>query len=695
MKNILYIVGLALFFLFFLIPYFYVSDPYFVRGLFLSLFLCFLMKNRNIKMTMIDCGLLLILLFNGVSLFTTSNIISETKEFIQCSYVLFYYFLLRYWIKDMLGCEKILLIYAICIGFLSILATAYFFLFKNDIYELEFSSLYDFRFLFRPLGLPNNEWASLQILFAGIVSFAFCINKNAKIRIFYICIVILVLLQILWSFSRGMYLSFVILIIGILAVVGGDLNKKYRWICGVFLFVIIGFTLLYPLEVQKTLKMNETVSQQRSIDCRINMWDTTEDILKEHCWGTGSHTYPMVMDKYLQGDERTESYTSYAMNLISQLLVEKGIPGFLLYLLLFFIVLCYVIQKKDKRVWIIFVFLLTFICREQTFSTFLNSIRIQWLFYTLLAFIQIPVLKEDMVNIKGKYIYLLPLIIWLLCFTGIQWIERNNVYNKECSVAVKYGDWKKAAEWIEKTNRITPYLINRGIIYTYLYDYTLNKLYLQKADSAFDDAQRQNPFDVQINYYRIMIQNRKLNEDNNLLSDLSILVSNYPDKLLYKWTMYNFCLQKEEFEKASQIFVDCILSTPRLMDTEHWEYVVENNPEFIHNITTCLKEQISKEPVDDPIKLAKYGSIALKLGDKVLAEKYLNNALEKIPNLSIAWYNLGVLAEINGDKEKSMIFKRRASVMQGTFISSDLNYLLNGSYNFRFLSWYGCENIKY
>lgn len=696
MNGFLYIGGIILFSLLFLMPYFYVSDPFFIWGLFLSLFLCLLMKNRKIQYNGIDICLLLNLLFCGISFYVTANILTEITNFIQCSYVLLYYFTLRFWLAGMKEIRGLLFGYVICIGLLSILATAYFILFQKDVNEMEFSSLYDFRFLFHPLGVVNNEWASLQILFEGIILLAYNHYQDLKKRRWIVCIGILVFLQILWSFSRSIYLLIPICAIGILFIVRKNITrKKYLQTCGVFCLIFISFLFVYSQEVKQTLKLNETISQQRSIDGRLDMWNLTGTVIKGYPWGTGSRTYPMILDKYLKKEKRPEGYSAYATNLISQLLVEKGMIGFILYFSFFIVLLLYVIQRREKGAWLAFIFLFVFLCREQTFSVFSDSIRIQWSFYTLLAFMQVPSTQKLQNNRKAWWgLCFLPLLIWTACLFGRLWGDRNNRLNAECCSAVQNKDWNRATTEIEKTERVIPHLVNRGLIYLNLFDQLLDKQFLQKADHAIQEAQNQNPHDVQLDYYRLIIKNKIESREERDLFELKRLAERYPDKLIFKWTLYEWYCKKQDWDNAENSLKECILQAPRLLDTDYWRKKTEEDTVLVRNMENILKIQISKEFTEDPILLAKYGSISLKLGNLSLAEKYLKGALERLPNLSMAWYNLGDLAEMKGEKEESRLYKRRANILGGEVKKIELDRLLRSDYNLRFRIWYGCKKIK-
>ncbi len=52
---------------------------------------------------------------------------------------------------------------------------------------------------------------------------------------------------------------------------------------------------------------------------------------------------------------------------------------------------------------------------------------------------------------------------------------------------------------------------------------------------------------------------------------------------------------------------------------------------------------------EDPVEYARKGKILLVLGDTTASERYLNRALDMLPNISLPWCYLGVIASERGD----------------------------------------------
>lgn len=686
----------------FLLPYFYAKDPYFVAGLLLALLLVFCLKKSGwrINWNAVDLGVISFLLYDGFALFSSSNPIGALEAFRTTFLSVTGYFVLRCWGDREEHWRALLGAYSVCIGLFSLLALSYFFLFSQTVHALGFSDLYDFRFMLCPLGVVSNEWASLQLLFGGVVALAWHYCKGRKMQITLSVVGSLVFLQALWSFSRGMYLSLLLLLIGLILFLRKSLKRK-PVIVGIVLLLGIAGTVFISSnsEVMRTLKMTETISQRRSIATRINTWSVTDAILKEHPLGVGNGNYQVAVDRYWVGEKGNETYASYAMNVVSQLLVEKGWIGLLLYGGTFCL-LCISLYRKHRRTaWLAALFLIVYLFREQAFSAFFSSSRVQWLFFTLLAIVQIPdrgkeIKKEGM----SPYLLFLPLIIWGFCLSMSLVARKKLVDNERLLSVAASGDWKDAERCVEDFEGEAPLLLNRSLFFWDRFLEEGNEEMREKAKDAIEKAKRLNPYDVQMEFYGEMVAS----------ADLDHYVKMYPHKLMFVWAAYLQAEQRKDQIKSRQLLVDCILLHPRLLDSDYWRTIVKERPAFYKEVSDDLLSKIQGVHDDEnPFVLAKMGSIALKFGNFDWAEKLLARALEQLPNLSMAWFNRGIVKEKTGDSETALLYKKRGILLGLRMIIPNekwKRYLQTGpqgserdeaegmavaGYDFRFHAWYG------
>ena len=209
------------------------------------------------------------------------------------------------------------------------------------------------------------------------------------------------------------------------------------------------------------------------------------------------------------------------------------------------------------------------------------------------------------------------------------------------------------------------------------------------------------PYDIQIEFYS------KWSSSENL----EPLAKTYPQKLEFAWAVYEQAKEQAEREKSCQWLTRCVMLNPRILDTDYWKNLSQIDSGMVRDVSIKLEIQIRGRQQENPIGLAKMGSIALKLGELDLAETCLSEALHLLPNLSMAWFNLGVVKERKKDLETAQLYKKRGIVL-GTCmiipgdewkhyvhtgpveIDKDIYRLVNVGYQFRFRAWYGCQLLK-
>lgn len=393
MEKIINKIACCLLVFMFLMRFFYVQDPYFICTFLLVICLTVCLTRQMIKLTIIDLCLLLLWAYIGMG--PTVNFAGSAYSFITLTSNILYYFLLRYIITyDKKGEQSLLSSFTVCIAVLSALAFYSFYLFCVSVHEMGFSSLYDFRFLYKPLGVPNNEWSSLQWLFGGIITAVYIYSENKIIKGIALLSGAIILCLALVSFSRGIYLAGIVFIILLIVLEHRKLFERKKIIIGGgYCLLVIVVACLYSTEIKKTLHGNETVSQQRSTKSRINTFQLTTDVLKEYPFGVGLNNYTLAKDYYLHGEKRVDSYTSYAANSFLKIGIEGGYAGLIFYILFLLSIVYYLVKAKKRNLWLLFLFLFAFFLREQTFSTFFDSSSVRLSALILIAFLQ----KEEIV----------------------------------------------------------------------------------------------------------------------------------------------------------------------------------------------------------------------------------------------------------------------------------------------------------
>ncbi|MEY8685422.1 O-antigen ligase family protein [Bacteroides sp. AN502(2024)] len=688
----------------FLLQFFYAGDTYFICGLVMAIILSLKLKKEYITLTPIDYCILLIGLYDLYSIFTSVNPLKSFSYLKTSLYCICYYWILRFSLTDDSKTKVLLSSYCWMFGLLSILAVTYFRLFTQSIHSIGFSDLYPFRHFYQPLGISSNEWANLQILAGGIVILCIHYYRKSHKKLFIIsAISLLILFQMVISFSRGIYLALLPYLFCLIFVAWKSMGKRYFFflLSGIFV-ILLSLFITYHQEIITTLRMNHTVSQQRSLYSRVNELDATKQFVKDHPWGSGNGNYTLSMDSYLYENDEA-GITSYASNLIIQILVEKGWTGFLLYSLLFIVILITICRRKDITTWGIGLILLTYLFKEQTFSVFFMSVPACLFVYTLLAILLSPkIIKEKHASPRNRYTYWLPVGIWLLLFIGIQWDVRNKRHNSSFLTAVENGNTQQAIQEIEQTERIPAYLLNRSLFYLNSFEKTKDSILLVRAENAIRSSISQNPSDIHLTYFLSIILEKRQNEKESIAIKKD-LAKRYPENTLFQWGMFKQTYRTGNKTTACNHLVKAIILSPAILDSEFWIKFKENDSLFCKEIATHLYNHIASYQEENPIRLAKSGKIALSLNNIPLAKKKLEKALAQLPNLSMAWYNLSKAELSLGNKGKACIYEKRACVLSMGVLSTEsmhkkftdiqskprlINKILLGNYNIKFTQWY-------
>lgn len=636
----------------YLMQFFHVPDPELLFALPLAVCLAVCLWKYPIQVTFIDISLLLLWGYGlcSPSVNRAGSLMSATDMAVCLSA----YFLARcLFVQRQAGGKRLCQVLTVCVAVFSLLALYQFAVFDDRIRDVGFASLYDFRFLYRPLGVPSNEWNALQWLWGGLILLTYLQTTDKRIRLVCLLAGLMVWATILLSFSRGGYMA--VVICGILFLVmlfikdksASEKTLSSRWIAGVC-FILLTSVLCwhYQAEVAQTFRMNETLSQQRSAAGRLEALDFAKEAVKNHPWGVGKGNYTIASDYYRHGETRSDSFTSYAGNIVAKTLVEGGYAGLSLYVLIILAVFVWLVRAKRKTYWMVFPFLLGFLIKETTFPTFYDSGIIQLSVFLLLAYMQQDCGKVE--NLKRwRTIAFIPLLIWVGLFFGRQ---RHNDTDS------------------------TPSLIR---------EYMNNH-----SKTALENALQQSPMDVQLHYFKAV--------EMGDTARLATLATDYPDKLLFRWTLYEWYRKDGLTNKATNELTRCILRHPPLLKTGYWQELWQEDYRMANDVQRKLMDSIQTVP-KDVIQSAKYGSIALQLGDIQLAETYLTQANLQLPNLSRVWGNLATLEAGKGHTEKAGLYHKRMNLLeQGIFIKEDygtdkkqdVETMINEGYRFLFTMWY-------
>lgn len=565
------------------------------------------------------------------------------------------------------------------VGAALLLAVCSFFIFRQSVLNVGFQDTYHFRFLFRPLGYITNVWAEVLLILLGWVCL---VRKYSGIFIF------LTVLAILFSFSRGAYIALGVYMITWLLFVKPK-REKIR-LLAVSIVAILLTGIFFPNEMRTTLQMNHTTSQQQSTEGRITATQVGWETFRQRpIFGCGNGNYTFAVDQTLNQDI-THSYTSYAPNILVQLLIEKGIIGSLLYLLLALAV-CRTILKRRKQPesYMIGCLFLALAVKEMTQATLLYTPFAMFMVYVILAFLQKEKISIEEENRQTVSAYTIPGIVALcylgsLAFVFIQ--NQDKSYQQQSIIAWEKGLFTEAIRLMEQTKELTPNLINRGLLYMQYYHKTANPQYQQVAEEVLQKARQQQPEDIQIRYLqaRLYIDNKALGKARQIIEELA---TDYPKNSLYLSALSDILYQQGEKEAALQPLVNAIRYTPRLLTGKRIRLLRQNDPAFYNTLSERLSA-LTPTPEDSPTDYARYGYIARWCGNKSVSDEYLRIAVDALPNLATPWHLLG-----DDNKYRLLLY----GAFQKDLLSTELpeekemsdELLFKMSYQAKFNNWYG------
>ena len=679
---------------------FHADDPYELKMVFLLLPM-FFMRQTSVSISWIDVAVGLLWLHDLTGCLTGINSIQTVHSFGDSVLCLLGYLAIRQISGNRTNIQLLLKGLCLLTSIAVLLALFSFFVFQHSIQSAGFKELYSFRFLFNPLGYATNSWSTVLIAILGIILVTYRSYFTSKITRRLLCLFFAITISaILLSFSRGAYVTLIVYSVLLLLCTKSNIHKLR----------ILGFSLLFggiicyffQKDVQTTLLMNTTVSQQQSNKGRIQASQTALNVFKEHMiHGVGKGNYTLAVDKQLNQDS-TVGYTSYAPNIIVQWGIEKGILGILLYLFLAFCIGIELWKRRKSDIAIIAgCTLFAIFVKEMSLGTITSTPVCTFICALLLAIVQQPntTVTKLQQSKNGKLWYGLLAIInisYIIFFIFILRHYFSENYQKESYYAYHKGDYKEAIRLIEQTERQVPYLICRAITYMKCFELNPNSLYLEKAEYFLEDARMKMPEDLYIEYLQTRLWKMK-GEEDKAYKKLKKLASTYPKNALYHKDLSCLLYNRDKKDKAIFHLEKAIRLYPSILNMKSIKYLERTDNIFYQSLKKALMRMDSGTA---PTDYARYGYILYYCGDKVNAEQYLMKAISALPNLSTPWYLLGEIKRAqHKESEAELCMKKFCLLTKGAFqfssSSADKNKIKDAEYNdliqvyaFKFKDWY-------
>lgn len=288
----------------------------------------------------------------------TTASLSESAFFAMC---LAMYFAIKQ--KDVQHTEIFLTTFFILASVAMSLAVVSFFIFRTNVLNAGFTDVYDFRFLYRPLGFTCNFWAESVVILAAL---------SLYLKKYWYVFFSLSVLAALLTFSRGAYIALSVLTAGFFVIEKAK-NERKNFLISISIALI--FTALFcHVELFKTISFNTQPTQQQSTAWRMeSIGDDWEVFINQPLIGYGADSYGDMTGKNQDYDSR-KNFSGVAPNVFSKIGIEKGVLGIIAMLFLIVVVIHEInLNFKNKEITIAALVFAVIFVKELSQSSFAEN----------------------------------------------------------------------------------------------------------------------------------------------------------------------------------------------------------------------------------------------------------------------------------------------------------------------------------
>jgi len=307
------------------------------------------------RLNALDYSLLLVVLFELLS-FTFSTYPPNSFQWLmEICFLFLFYNLVRFNLKheyQRVALYIFITLCALCLAYLGILNLIRL---QQRLSSLGYTDLTDFRNLIwflNPVGISIGEWVTVLFVMLPFPVILFIkYRQKLWVRIVTLACVVAIVFTISITFIRGAYIA-----LAAYFVIGTILFYVYKIfpLKKILLFnvVVLGLLVICMLPFARpaitTLSILKTASQSRSLEARRSIWKNSLDIVKQHpILGIGANNFAMQYVAY--NDSGSDSaFVIRPFNYFLHILIEKGIVGLVVYLLLL-VSFFWVSHRKVKR----------------------------------------------------------------------------------------------------------------------------------------------------------------------------------------------------------------------------------------------------------------------------------------------------------------------------------------------------------
>ncbi len=537
----------------------------------------------------------------------------------------------------------------------------------------------------------------LPIPFACLACGALSRTKTA----FYGCIASLIVYSMLLSFLRAVYLSLAVFIV-VVAIqvrkVTPPCRNYFVRLSAPIILPICVIAVLYPRPLTDTIRLNATLSQQRSTAGRIRIWRATVEMLSEHQWiGRGPGNFALLHQAN-GGHTDGGVFTSRPFNLALDYGISYGVPSMLI--AAFVSLWLFSSQTKSSGGY----YLLNLRCNlrrmfgasvmaclahETFYSSLLISVPSTILWSVTLAYLASRESSAPVYNRSGGDVppwkspiaatlgHACPILAFISIVVLVWQSKQQSIAKSYYTAATRelaMGDYEQAQELMRNAIRQSP---NDS------YYHAIYGLSIEKANSAdrwngssdslvrpVKDESRTIRQRARLEYIRSLQSGLP---DPSVLNNLALLSARDGDLgtgLSFSKRALAVQPQDPEFLVTGSVIADraglptlaremeekAIEYSPRLLYSQWFEGLMLLCSECQRVVIQHVRQDLEASERESPsiITEARLGAVLGALGHDDEAIRILRRVVDQLPGLSEAWCHLGRSYERKGDTSAAL-----------------------------------------
>lgn len=568
--------------------------------------------------------LFLLVLYSTITSFVSSiNIANSLPQTIRLSFVtIILLFCMKF--RSVIVIKALELGSSILIIILWIISLLFFTRFAFTPLFVNLNDLSQFRYLYIPCGILSNDWVSLQLLLLPFPLVA--LSRNISTQPSWqgqlnVVAVSLALCGIIMTMSRIGWFCDVIIIIFLFVLTTKRiiLKKHFAIVCLLVLLTISILALISPEGIYSTICQTE--SHQESATGRFRQLDIIHKLsTMQICYGVGLSNFALF--SYAKSIFSLDyTFTGRANMSILNIIVESGICGLIIYLMLLFSII-YILYKMYKTNQVINKYttftlgtiMFVIILKECSFTSITHNVYYLLLF--LLPYVVYP--QSDYKDNKGSShirFYLIANLICLFLCAYCQIFDNKNDakyaqagFLSSTSVRVDFNSMKACSDYSN----------------------------LDEAIAHYNKALENNDYDASY-YHNIAWLYYCKGELSQTMRNISEAVERNANNPLYYVAKGLFTEKEGYLHLALNLYTKALLLNPSICFSRFWRDFSDRHPIESREIVLSVIKKLEIYPNMNSKIMSKLGILYYYIGNVAQAKMLLGETIRKMPNLNRVW----------------------------------------------------------